>query len=76
LSPPNGAHVTGSFATTDGDSVTFEILDSNHNTVYSADASTGSFSFTASSPPYTFEAVTFLLSHTVDVTGSYSAPIL
>lgn len=76
FSPPSGAHVSGSFSTTDGDSVTFEILDSNHNTVYSADASSGSFTFAASSPPYTFEAITTILSHTVDVTGHYTAPLL
>jgi hypothetical protein len=76
LSPPSGAHVTGSFSTTDQRSVTFEILDSNMNVVYSVSAASGSFSFLASSPPYTFEAITDILSHTVDVAGSYSAPIL
>lgn len=76
LSPPSGAKVSGTFTTTDGDPVTFEILDSGHSTVYSADASYGTFSFTASDPPYTFEAITTILSHTVDVSGHYTAPIL
>jgi hypothetical protein len=76
LSPPSGAKVSGTFTTTDGDSVTFEILDSGHSTVYSDDASYGSFSFTASNPPYTFEAITTILSHTVDISGHYTAPLL
>jgi hypothetical protein len=76
LSPPTASHVSGTFTSTDGSSVTFEITDSNGNVVYSADANYGPFSFTASSPPYTLEVTTIFLSHTVDVTGHYTAPIL
>jgi hypothetical protein len=76
FSPPSGAQVHGTWSTTDGDSVTLKILASDGNTAYSADSSSGSFSFMASSPPYMFEAVTTLFSHTVDVSGHYTAPYL
>ncbi|HEY1197983.1 MAG TPA: hypothetical protein VGG32_04580 [Thermoplasmata archaeon] len=76
FSPPSGAQVHGTFTSTDGSAVSFEILSSNGNTVYSADASSGSFSFTASNPPYTFELLTIIFSHTVDVSGHYTAPYL
>jgi hypothetical protein len=76
LSPPSGAQVHGTWSTTDGSSVTLSITASNGNTVYSADASSGSFSFTASNPPYTFEASTLVVSHTVDISGHYTAPYL
>jgi hypothetical protein len=75
LSPPTGAHVMGTFSTASGGSVTFQITDSNSNVVYSTDSNYGSFSFTASSPPYTF-AASSLLSESVHVSGSWSAPYL
>ena len=76
LDPPKGSSVSGTFTTTDGGSVTFEILTSSGNVVYSTDSNHGSFTFTASSPPYWFDATTTFLTHTVDVTGHYTAPIL
>jgi hypothetical protein len=76
FSPPSGAKVSGTFTSTDGSSIGFEILDSNHNPVFLDASNYGSFSFTASSPPYTFEAITIILSHTVDISGHYSQPYL
>jgi len=76
FNPPSGAQVHGTWSTTDGGSVTLSIIASNGNTVYMADASSGSFSFTASSSPYTFTAGTLIFSHTVDISGHYTAPYL
>jgi hypothetical protein len=76
LSPPTGAHVSGTFSTVSGDSVTFQITGSNNNSVvYSTDSNYGSFSFTASNPPYTFSASS-LFPESVHVSGHYTAPYL
>ncbi|MGP8159591.1 MAG: hypothetical protein ACLPWO_08355 [Thermoplasmata archaeon] len=49
--------------------------DQNDNVVYSDNSTQGSFSFTASNPPYTFCAGP-TVSELVFVSGHYSSPIL
>jgi hypothetical protein len=75
LSPPTGAAVMGHYSTTDGGSVAFQITNGLGSVIYSTDSDYGSFSFSASNPPYTFAASSFL-SETVQVSGHWSAPIL
>jgi hypothetical protein len=75
LTVPRGSQVSGSWATGDGRTVDFGILDSNQNLIYTSDASNGTYSFTASSPPYTFVATSFA-SEPVYVWGTYSAPLI
>jgi hypothetical protein len=75
LSPPKGSSVSGSWATSNGGSVSFQILDSQGNVVYFSEGSTGDYTFTASSPPYAFEALS-TSTVTVYVWGNYSYPLL
>jgi hypothetical protein len=76
LTPPIGSQVSGTFSTTHGDPVTFEILNAKNSAVYSSDSNYGTFSFSASAPPYFFEATTTLASQTVNISGQFSAPLL
>jgi zinc ribbon protein len=73
---PIGAQVSGSWSTTDGGSVTLSIFapDSLAD-VYDSDASSGSFSFTATNDSYEFDAFS-LFSETTNVGGSYSSPLI
>lgn len=75
LSPPTGAQVTGHWMTSDDGSLTFEIGDSNSNVIYESEASSGSFNFTASNPPYTFAASSFF-TESVSCSGTYSSPLI
>jgi hypothetical protein len=75
FSPTSGSAVTGTWSTASGDSVTLSITDSNGGTVYTASAHSGSFSFTANTPPYTFTDSS-TLSETVHISGTYSTPLL
>jgi hypothetical protein len=75
LTPPKGSQVSGSWATGDGGTADFVILNSNQDIVYTSDAASGTYTFTASNPPYTF-AVTSYSSETVYVWGTYLAPLL
>lgn len=80
---PNGSQVgssdcvsiSGSWSTTDGGSVTLVILDGKSAPVYTADASSGTFSFNASSPPYMVTAVS-ILPEVVDVSGVCWGPLI
>ncbi|MGB6500715.1 MAG: zinc ribbon domain-containing protein [Thermoplasmata archaeon] len=74
LSFPSGASVSGSWSTGDGAKVLFEIT-GFPGTFYSADAASGSFSFTSEFGFYVFEA-NGSAAFTVNVSGSYSAPYL
>jgi hypothetical protein len=67
--------ISGSWSTTDGGSVTFAIVSDSGNTVYSADASSGSFSFNASNPPYTAGAYS-VLPETVQISGTSWGPLI
>ena len=76
--PPAGSHVSGSWST-QGVAVHVQVSDSSGLVVYSANASSGSFEFTATSPPYTFSAYSLPPSYavqTVSVTGTDSHPVL
>ncbi len=75
-SPPAGSDVHGMFTTTDGGTVLFKIWATNGDMVYSAESNNGSFSFTASNPPYTLDAFSFVTPHTVAISGHYTSPIL
>ena len=75
LSVPAGSQVTGSWSTSSGGSITLTITDELGNTVYSADAASGSFSFTGSNSPYTFTASS-LLSEDTSISGSYASPLI
>jgi hypothetical protein len=72
---PSGSTVSGMWSTADGFAVTFNITDAAGHSVYFADASFGSFSFTASNSPYTMKSSS-LFSETISVSGSYSSPVL
>ena len=74
FNPSTGAHVSGSFSVSNGDSIRFEVLDSKSDTVYSGNSSAGTFNFVASRTPYFFEAYTTLSTVMVAVSGQYSAP--
>jgi len=74
--PPLGSHVQGTFTTTDGGTVLFKIWSVNGDIVCSAQSNNGSFSFTATNPPYTFDAISFVSPHPVAVFGQYTSPIL
>src|SRR5271157_491859 len=83
FNPRSGAQVYGSFYTTTGGPVTFQIQDSIGNYAYENTTQnssvSGSFSFTAVNPPYTFIAFSLGSSHapeTVAVHGHYTAPVL
>jgi hypothetical protein len=69
-----GAHVTGTFSTSGGTPVGLEIVGAN-GAVFSSTASSGSFSFTASYPPYAFGPVGSGDGSTM-VSGEYAAPAL
>jgi hypothetical protein len=75
LTVPDGSSVQGSWSTNNGGSVTFQISDANGHVVYTADAASGSFGFSATNPPYVFAASAFF-SESVSVTGTYTAPLL
>ncbi len=75
LSPPMGSEVTGNFSAADGELVVFSISDSGDLVIFSTYSGNASFSFTASSPPYTFASES-LLSETVNVSGHFTAPLL
>ena len=77
LNPPTGSPVSGNWSTARGAAVFLEAWDGSGSVVYGGRGSSnnGSFSFTASDPPYTFAAES-PTSEPVYVTGSYSAPFL
>ena len=78
LNTHSGAHVYGNFYTTNGGPVSFGIQDSIGNYVYENSQNSsvfGSFSFTASYPPYTFTAFSYA-AETVVVYGHYTAPLV
>ena len=52
LDPPTGSHVWGTFSVNGTEAVGFQVSDQNDNVVYSDNSTQGSFSFTASNPPY------------------------
>ncbi|MGA7649760.1 MAG: hypothetical protein ACLPU9_05590 [Thermoplasmata archaeon] len=55
--------------------MSFEVWDWDLNVISAVNATHGSFSFTASDPPYTFSAGQNF-SEIVSVSGHYSSPIL
>lgn len=75
LNPPDGSHVWGTFSVNGTSAVGFEIWSWDLNVIYAVNDTHGSFSFTASDPPYTFWAYE-LPSEVVSVSGHYSSPIL
>ena len=76
LDPPTGSHVSGAWKTVSGDTVKFSILNKGRAQIYVVpSAAGGSFSFTATSPPYSFEDNSSA-SETVEVTGIYLAPVV
>jgi hypothetical protein len=75
LSLSSACSVKGSWSTSDGDSVTLSIVDSNDVTIYSSHASGGSFNVAASSPPYTFSDSSDF-SETVHISGTESCPLI
>jgi hypothetical protein len=72
---PVGAHVTGTFSTVGGTPVGLQVFGRNGPIVFSSNASSGSFSFTASNPPYAF-APDVGGNGTTSVSGHYTSPIL
>jgi len=72
---PHGSPVSGGWASVDGSSVTFQIVNSQNFVVYSSTGSNGSFDFSATDPPYTFEASSGG-PETVAIWGIYSSPAL
>jgi DNA-directed RNA polymerase subunit RPC12/RpoP len=75
LTFPQGSQVSGSWQTGDGGSVTLVILNGSGHDVYTADAVSGTFTFSANDPPYVVTAVS-LLPETVSISGTFWAPIL
>ena len=75
LDPPTGSHVWGTFSVNGTEAMPFQVSDGNDNVVYTDNATQGSFSFTASNPPYTFCAGP-TPPESVLVSGHYSSPVL
>jgi hypothetical protein len=71
---PVGAHVTGTFSTVGGTPVGLQIVGAN-GPIFNSSASSGSFSFTATNPPYAF-APTMGGDGSTSVSGQYTSPIL
>lgn len=71
---PMGAHVTGTFSTVGGSPVGLRIVGGN-GLVFNSTASSGSFSFKASNPPYAFGPAVDGDGST-SVSGEYSTPLL
>jgi hypothetical protein len=71
---PVGAHVTGTFSTVGGTPVGLQIVGTN-GPIFNSSASSGSFRFTASNPPYAF-APTVVGDGSTSVSGHYTSPIL
>ncbi len=67
--------ISGTWSTTNGGSVTFAIVSGSGATVYSADASSGTFSFNASNPPYTVGAYS-ILPESVQISGTSWSPMI
>lgn len=74
LTFPSGAAVSGQWSVIGGGSVSFEIVGAG-GPIDSATGSSGTFAFTATIGIYFFE-VNSTSPETVDLSGSYSAPIL
>jgi len=72
---PTGSHVWGTFSVNGTEPDTFVILDLDQNVIYLDNSTYGSFSFTASNPPYTFW-LPYFGPEIVYVSGHYSHPIL
>jgi len=72
---PPGSHVWGTFSVNGTEPETFVILDLNQDVIYLDNSTNGSFSFTASNPPYTFW-LPFYGPEIVFVSGHYTHPIL
>jgi hypothetical protein len=75
--PAAGIQVTGSWSASPAGLVNFTIQDTSGATIYTVNASSGTFSFVTSGVPwplYTFWGHS-LSSETVTVSGSYNAPI-
>lgn len=75
LGSADGVSISGSWSTADGGSVSLAIINGNGATVYSADASSGSFSFNATDPPYTAGAYS-ILPETVQISGTDWSPLI
>jgi hypothetical protein len=71
----NCISISGSWSTTNGGSVTFIVVDNSGGTVYSSDASSGSFSMNASNQPYMVAAMS-LFPETVQVSGTCWGPLI
>lgn len=75
LASSNCVSVSGSWSTSNGGSVTFAIVNATGTVVYSADASSGSFSFGGFSGPYMAGAYS-ILPETVQVSGTCWDPVM
>ncbi len=71
----NCVSVSGSWSTSSGDSVTFAIENSAGTVLYTADAASGSFSFSGGSGPFVAGAYS-LLPESVSVSGTCWWPVL
>jgi len=76
LSVPAGSHVTGSFSTNNSDKVDFVILGTGNVPLYQSESDNGSFTVTPSSADVTIQINFFGQDCTVDVSGTYTAPIV
>ena len=77
ISFPTGAQVSGSWSAENGTVVGFYIeTPTLLNPFYFSNASSASFSFTANAAYYLFAAGSYSTPISVDVSGTYSAPIL
>ena len=75
LGLPGSLSISGSWHTNNGGSVALAIVNGNDSTVYSADASSGSFSLGFAGEPYKIEAYS-VFPETVTVNGTAWSPLL
>jgi hypothetical protein len=77
LDAPLGAVVSGTWSTSGGSNVDFDVVDSNDYPIYQTNGTSGSFSFPSTYPPYAFAGLP-RSNATIEmsVIGSYSSPIL
>jgi hypothetical protein len=76
FTPPAGSRVSGSWSCSPATGCGFDILGSDGRFVVFTSNSSGSFSFTATSLPYTFTVLTTNSSAILRVTGTYWCPLL
>jgi hypothetical protein len=77
LPGPEGATISATWSATGGGTADVLVADGSDYPIYASNGTEGSFSFPATSPPYTFQAITASnLTEQVTISGTYTSPLL